>query len=705
MPVNFKPEKLRRELAPYERRFPEQINNITEIEKDFLTELQRIEADEQCLSVGIMGQVKAGKSSFLNALLFDGQPILPEAATPKTANLTRIAYSERPQLVVHYYSPEEWEDFTQDAASEGDSVRSRVARDLLLMVRTHGVDVAEVLARRTEAFSATSVTDLMGRLNDYVGENGRYTALVKFTEIQLPLPELDGFEIIDTPGMNDPVFSRTQKTRDYMAKCDVVFFLSRCSQFLDQSDMDLLAQQLPAKGVKRLVLVAGQLDGVIADDGFDRASLSETEKNVRSRLARRADVEIEKLAAAREQLGDPDIAALLRGLKTPILSSTYAHGYAHWDESRWGKGMRHMHQQLMEMAEDSWKGYQFTRDDWERLGNFGALVVAYENARQDKLPLMQARRDDLFPRTQANLSKTLIELAAAAEHRIAQLKSGDLQSIQANAVACERKMAGISTRLGGTINAAIERARNTANEAKAQLQKEVGAAATLQTRTGTKKKIEEYKISTSKWYNPFSWFDEETIEEITYVTYEYLAASDAVERLVNYANESAASLSRNFSNIVSMSSLRAELKRALIDELNTSSKDFDPAEFRHTLESTLDSLVLPKLELSVDDCGQLISDKFSGDVRKKKKMDALRETLRESLTLVHDRLLASFEAALAKLCGDLEQARDSLEQKLTAGLQAELAQLSKDFANRDVEIREYEALLETCRKAEMDVAP
>ena len=704
MPVNFKPEKLRRELAPYERRFPEQINNITEIEKDFLTELQRIEADEQCLSIGIMGQVKAGKSSFLNALLFDGQPILPEAATPKTANLTRIAYGEQPQLLVHYYSPDEWEGFTRDAASEGDSVSARVARDLLLMVKTHGIDVAEVLARCTETFPATGVADLMGRLNDYVGENGHYTALVKFTEIQLPLPELDGFEIIDTPGMNDPVFSRTQKTRDYMAKCDVVFFLSRCSQFLDQSDMDLLAQQLPAKGVTRLVLVAGQLDGVIADDGFGRASLAETEKNVRSRLTRRADAEIEKLAAAREQLGDPDIAALLRGLKTPILASTYAHGYAHWDESRWGKGMRHMHQQLMEMAEDSWKGYQFTQGDWERLGNFGALVVAYENARQDKLPLMQDRRDKLMPRTQANLAKALGELTAAAEHRIAQLKTGDLQSIETSARACERQMAGIAGRLRDTIDAAIEQARNTATEVRAALQNGIGAAADLQTRTETEEKIGKRTISTSTWYMPRTWFGTKTIETVKYVPYEYIAASDAVERLVNYANESAASLSRNFNNIVSMSSLRTDLKRALIDELTTGSQEFNPAEFRNTLEGTLNSLRLPELKLDIDDCGQLIGNKFSGNVRQDKKMNALRQALRQSLELVHDKLLVSFDAALKRLCDELAKTRDSLEQKLTASLRDELAQLGKDFANREAEIKQYEAVVEICQQGDLQEA-
>lgn len=694
---------VRDNLGPYSGHFPEHINSIVDLENDFLSELQRIEADEQHLSIGIMGQVKAGKSSFLNALLFDGRPILPEAATPKTANLTRISYGEHPHLAVHYYSQEEWTEFTRDAESESDGVRARIARDLLEMVRLHGVDAAETIARRQEEFSAASLDELMGRLNDYVGENGRYTALVKFTEILLPLPELDGFEIIDTPGMNDPVPSRTQKTRDYMAKCDVVFFLSRCSQFLDQSDMDLLAQQLPAKGVKRMVLVAGQLDGVIADDGFDRASLAETEGNVRTRLVRRAESEIERLATAREKLGDPGVAGLLRGLKAPILSSTYAHGYAHWEESRWSKGMCHMHQELAEMAEESWCGYRFTSEDWARLGNFGALTAAYELARQDKLPLIQARRDDLLPRTQANLAKVLGDLLAAAEHRLAQLKYGDIRTIEAGARACEAKMTGIAHRLGGTINAVIKQAKKTAAEVKAELRSEVDTAASVQTQTGTKKETGKYTISTSKWYNPFTWGDTETIEETTYVTYEYIATADAVERLVNYANGSAANLSRAFNNLINMSTLRVDLKRALIEELNTGSQEFDPAEFRNTLESALNSLKLPELKLDIGDCSQLIAGKFSGKVRSERKMEELRRTLRESLALVFAKLLACFDAALKTLCEELDRTRDSLAQRLTTSLQDELEQLRKDFANKEAEIKQYEALIKICQTAKATI--
>ena len=50
---------------------------------------------EGVLRIGIVGQVKAGKSSFINALLFDGNDILPKASTPMTAALTVIKYSEK----------------------------------------------------------------------------------------------------------------------------------------------------------------------------------------------------------------------------------------------------------------------------------------------------------------------------------------------------------------------------------------------------------------------------------------------------------------------------------------------------------------------------------------------------------------------------------------------------------------------------------
>ncbi len=41
-------------------------------------------------SVAIAGKIKAGKSTFLNAILFDGRSVLPTDPTPETAKLTFI---------------------------------------------------------------------------------------------------------------------------------------------------------------------------------------------------------------------------------------------------------------------------------------------------------------------------------------------------------------------------------------------------------------------------------------------------------------------------------------------------------------------------------------------------------------------------------------------------------------------------------------
>ena len=83
-----------------------------------LGDLRRIKANFQhCvddfyrdeLNLAVIGRVKAGKSTFLNALLFDGEDVLPSAFTPKTATLTKIEYAEQSAIEVEYYSTEEWQ--------------------------------------------------------------------------------------------------------------------------------------------------------------------------------------------------------------------------------------------------------------------------------------------------------------------------------------------------------------------------------------------------------------------------------------------------------------------------------------------------------------------------------------------------------------------------------------------------------------------
>jgi len=126
--------QLSEQLQPWQGRFNE-IQDILSLKKPLLEQVERFNQEEQTLNIAIMGQVKAGKSSFLNALLFNGKPVLPTAATPKTANLTRISYGEKPVLEVEYYTAEEWQDLEQLAQQQGDYDQIKVAKELTTMVK------------------------------------------------------------------------------------------------------------------------------------------------------------------------------------------------------------------------------------------------------------------------------------------------------------------------------------------------------------------------------------------------------------------------------------------------------------------------------------------------------------------------------------------------------------------------------------------
>ena len=683
--------QLSKQLQPWQGRFNE-IQDILSLKKPLLEQVERFNQEEQTLNIAIMGQVKAGKSSFLNALLFNGKPVLPTAATPKTANLTRISYGEKPVLEVEYYTAEEWQDLEQLAQQQGDYDQIKVAKELTTMVKQSGLDVTQVLQQQKQLIEANSLDELMQVLDSYAGNSGQYTPLVKMTRLYLPNEELKGFDIIDTPGMNDPVLSRTEKTKEEMKRCDVVFFLSRASQFLDQSDIELLSSQLPQGGVQKMVLVAAQYDSVIIDDGFNRDSLAECETNVQKRVNRRAETELGKLAEQREQAGRPQVAELLRSLTKPILSSTFAYGFAHWDKSQWNSSMLHDYSNLQNEAKDSWDNYQFTQTDWERIGNFKTLSQEYEQARQNKVQLLEQKKQELLPKAQENLTDKVQALTAMIDQRIHTLNTQDIQQLEQQQKKCEQQIQRISGKLENLINQQINKLQSTTQDITRDLQKGIQQYSQITTHTGTETEERSYEVSTSKWYNPFSWGSTETRYRSYTTTYEYLNTSDAVEQVSQYARDCTVDIQYHFNDLVRPSQLKLELRKALVDELNTSTQDFDPAQFKNTLDRVINQLDLPELNLDIGNPSELISRNFSGQVRSSSDIQQLKQQLNQSLQKIFEMLSQRFKTSSQDLQHSLEQTRDSLMQTLIAGLEQELQQVRQDFAEKQKTLEEYQQL-------------
>ena len=185
---------------------------------------------------------------------------MPKAATPKTATLTKMEYAEENRIVIEFYSEEEWDGIVEDAKLGDKNEITKSAKELVDMARNRGIDVKKILSAGTLDKAFAEYSELINFLNNYVGENGEYTPLVRSVIIYMNREEFKDISIVDNPGLNDPIPSRTQRTKEFIEVCDVVFFLSRAGSFLDMNDWELLCKQLPQKGVKKMVLVASQYD-------------------------------------------------------------------------------------------------------------------------------------------------------------------------------------------------------------------------------------------------------------------------------------------------------------------------------------------------------------------------------------------------------------------------------------------------------------
>lgn len=97
-------EKTLQEQGLQERAKPFMSDNAVIKTEELEKTLKELQDTNRDLKVGIIGRVKAGKSSLLNALIFEGVEVLPKVATPMTASLTILKYANTLSAEVEFYS-------------------------------------------------------------------------------------------------------------------------------------------------------------------------------------------------------------------------------------------------------------------------------------------------------------------------------------------------------------------------------------------------------------------------------------------------------------------------------------------------------------------------------------------------------------------------------------------------------------------------
>lgn len=456
-----------------------------------------LQDQNRLMNIGIVGRVKAGKSSLLNALVFNGESILPKAATPMTAALTTITWGETFHAEVEFYSEADIaairnkstqfeqrlielenkylnelikrrkpqnNDGLPDASSLEEKEKSLAKRKALNeLQKEEGLFAAyDQLQRMSNskidattlhlhsAIQADNPQDLAAHLRDYVGADGKYMPFTKTVHIAMPLESLRDICIIDTPGMNDPVQSREERTVKLLKTCDVVFIISPAGQFLNEQDLEVMGRITLKEGVQELVLIASQVDTQLYGSE-KRARLNDALESIRHQLATRAKSTLTNLKTSNPEVGSV-FDNLIHSVDQNLLHSS---GLCHSLNRRFNapEGWDSNEHTTWNNLSSHYPDY-FNRDNaalslnsLESLANIDAINAILVQVREKKTEITRKKITHLLTRKQKSLEGFKALIISLARNQISQVKSANVEQLEQQLASLELKRMQLSTEL------------------------------------------------------------------------------------------------------------------------------------------------------------------------------------------------------------------------------------------------------------------
>lgn len=240
--------------------------------------------EAEVLRIGVIGKMKAGKSSFINSLVF-GNSVLPTGTTPVTATLTEIEFGTTDSVSVSFLNEKDVEDLIAARNSGVDADKTNAELILSTLESIEGGYRRFLAPGNSEKIVAIPSDSL----SDYVSAGGKYSGLVKTVTIKKNNPSIKGLVIVDTPGFNDPIISRGRTTVEQLKNCSIIFFVHDPYEAYDEIDVSMLEQQIEYAGISELVDVINKVDWLddydINEWGRYNAEYSKRKEAILNRMA------------------------------------------------------------------------------------------------------------------------------------------------------------------------------------------------------------------------------------------------------------------------------------------------------------------------------------------------------------------------------------------------------------------------------------
>ena len=691
-------------------------------------EFNRLANDDRLLNIGIIGRVKAGKSSLLNSVFFKGDSILPKAATPMTASLTVMTHGDNFSATVEYYSANDineikrlhdeynklWEPkfnehkkmIAERAKKKGENpsaseievkAKRRASEEIKderlsasfehyrLMKESGKVDEMRNRATTEETIQSRNLNELMGQLNKYVGSGGELMPFTRSVIIRLPEDSLRDIQVVDTPGINDPVASRTERTNEYLRECDVVFIVSPAGQFASSEDTNLMDRLSSKERLRELYFVASQVDNQLYGSAGEEAGwdLHKALDALRSGLSGHMVDTLTGMKQSNPEVGGLFDQLVNEGQDRVIVSSAICHAMSlrFNERSDWDTDMNHVWGLLTDKYPDYFGNESSARECLAKLSGVNTV--------SEKIAQARSKKNEIFAKEQADYLAGQVEiidsfkkkLKTAIDDKIDKLNNTSVKEVQEQIKNLKQLSLKATNAIDGTFEDCVEKFESKLRKIITDNSKK-----SFQEIRGTVKD-EERTVSKTRSYETGWWiFKKEHYynEEVT--TIRTGAVKSSLDELI-------IDLQNNFIHLVDgeKQEWKKLVQKQITNVLNEKIKDedlIDSEMLKNALRRQVNKIKLPELDLS--------SHRFPGSQTGVLEKDEAEKFISEVQSWLGD-LRTFYDKETNKFIKELEKIAqgEKMSTLVLGDIDKQLETLESELNNKNVTLDR----LKKCKKA------
>ncbi len=665
--------------------------DIALIKKSFRSKTDDFFREDRKLNIGIIGRVKVGKSSFLNTLMFEGNPVLPSAVTPKTAVLTKIEYDAENRLEVEYFTREEWKLINAAASGDREKNEYKVAHEIMTMTEERNLNAQDFITKQKEVIYYESYEELMENINDYVGENGKYTPLVKSVSIYTDREELEDISIVDTPGLYDPILSRVDKTKQFMELCDVVFFLSKSTSFLDKNDIDLVASQLPKKGVKKVVLVCSRVDDGIRDTLWSKDSLDEAFEYTKKQLTEYAE---SAFNTYRNNNYYVDVE-LIEQFKHPVFVSAIAENMAK-------KDLKNLTKKEQKVYDDFASKGPVTKEQLMKIGNMDEIRNIFDEVVSKKDIMLEEKASTFIPDAKDELKDKLMRIQNLAKNRITQLNKYDKEKLSEQKKNITSQINKMNVNLEVVFNDLKEKIEQYKLQAISEIRAYNREYLQVSEKEGITTHFEIRKESNAKWFKPWTWGTTSRVIYSYDEKYSYIDAYDAIENIRNFVEDGKECIELTFNKSLDISVLKNKLLSIIIENLDALGDNYDASYYKLLVERTLNGIRIPAIEFPTAPFEDIITSEFTGEIKSNSMKSNFKKVLSDTIYDVREGICKKLEHEVMRFEDGIDELKRTFADNLLKDITNELNMVIDQFENKELEIQRYNKLIDIIEKVDVN---